>query len=116
MEMFLTTLKFGSLMDANLRGEPRTVDGFPTNAASARKETSPAMAQAVGTTSEVCRALYQPFFRSLSIRGWRLLCLGKACCQHFRSEVIDSQSALGSVQDRCSPERSALRNRFLHLL
>src|SRR6266849_11055412 len=93
MEMFLTTRKFGSLMDSTFRRKPPTVVGFPTNAASARTRTSPAMAQAVGSISEVCRALSQPFFRSLSIRGWRLLCLGKARCQCFRREVIDSQSA-----------------------
>jgi len=76
-------------MDANFRREPPKADGFPTNAASARKGTSPAMAQAVGSISEVCRALSQPFVRTLSIRGWRLLCLGKAC-QSFSNDPISS--------------------------
>jgi hypothetical protein len=45
--MCLTFLRFGFLMDANFRREPPRADGFPTNAASARKGTSPAMAEAV---------------------------------------------------------------------
>lgn len=68
--MRLTFLRFGRLMDADLRREPPRADGFPTNAASARKGTSPAIAEVVGSISEICRSLSQPFFRSLSMGRW----------------------------------------------
>src|SRR5882724_3664838 len=115
MEMFLTTRKFGSLMDTNFRREPPRVVGFPTKAASARKRTSPAMAQVAGAISEVCCALSEPFFRSFEHPRLAFVVPKQGMPRHQERsnlQLVGPAKSAGPMQSReeCC-KRSAVRSR-----